>query len=172
MGPRQVHRDVGAQGTETRQFLTDGRLGPERFPKALHPRRVVENALSLGVRRDHGRQPPADPDCLELMRRFAPEAARVAPGKDAIRGKPGSREGATTPWSNRSAPLWDLGHRRRNPKAIALTAYVLSMAAERGGILAVRCTIAGTAPLPIVFLLRKSCREVSAVRWCRPETMA
>ena len=115
----------GERSTETRHFLPVERLGPERFLKTVRLHRAAGNSLHrvLDVTMDGDRQrnrTAGGPDSLALMRRPATDVARIAPGKDAMRGKPGRRAGATTPWSGWSAPLSDLGRRRRNPKAIAL----------------------------------------------------
>ncbi len=82
----------GERSTETRYFLLSERLGPERFLKTVRSHWAVENSLHwvLDVTMDEDRQrnrTDSGPENLALMRRLALNVARVAPGKDAMRGK-------------------------------------------------------------------------------------
>ena len=91
----------GERSTETRHFLPVERLGPERFLKTVRSHWAVENSLhrvldvTMGEDRQRNRT-AGGPENLAPMRRPATDVARVAPGKDAMRGKPGRRAGATT----------------------------------------------------------------------------
>ena len=92
----------GERSTETRYFIPVERLGPERFLKTVRSHWAVENSLhwvldvTMGEDRQRNRT-ASGPENLALMRRLATDVARVAPGKDAMRGKPRRRAGATTP---------------------------------------------------------------------------
>ena len=82
----------GESGTETRHFLMSERLCPERFLKTVRSHWAVENSLHwvLDVTMDEDSQrnrTDGGPENLALMRRLALNVARMAPGKDAMRGK-------------------------------------------------------------------------------------
>jgi len=82
----------GESGTETRHFLLSERLAPERFLRTVRAHRAVENSLHwvLDVTMDEdGQRNRTDngPENLALMRRLALNLARMAPGKDTMRGK-------------------------------------------------------------------------------------
>ena len=107
-GPRAVGKVTatgetrGQSGAETRHFPMVGRLCPERFPKTVRPHRAVENsprwALDVTMDGDSQRnRTDGGPENLAPMRRLATDVAGMAPGKDAMRGKPKRPDGATTP---------------------------------------------------------------------------
>ena len=98
-GPRAVGKVTatgetrGESGAETRHFPMGGRLCPERFPKTVRSHRAGENsprwALDVTMDGDSQRnRTDGGPGNLAPMRRLATGVAGMAPGKDAMRGKP------------------------------------------------------------------------------------
>ena len=106
-------------------------LSPERFQHVVRAHWSIENCLHwvLDVtmkedrqrnRKDHG------PENLALMRRLALNIARREPSKDAMRGK--LKRAA---WNDDFLLNLDTRRRMKNPKAIALTAKVLTSGHRR-----------------------------------------
>ena len=67
------------------------KLSPERFRHAVHSRWASGNSLhrvsDVTMNGDRQRNSRKGPENLALLRRIAPNVARIEPGKDAMRGK-------------------------------------------------------------------------------------